>query len=209
MHPLATIGAAVAAIVGAVIWYAIGSSTGMQIGLVAWGIGGLVGTASYALGGRGTPAGIIAGALALLSILGGRSALIDVEIGDHFESQIPRHVYKEAMESVASYPGDEDTKELKEFLVLQGYEDTSDEAVEAFLENVAPLYDRWKREKPTYIAWRAELAERRKIAFLEEQGRFNVLKESVGPMGLLFMILGIVTAFKIAAREEDAVVPIP
>ena len=63
-----TIGASIGAILGALIWYGIIYFTEYEIGIVAWGIGALVGFGAAVCGGEGLLMGGISALLALLSI---------------------------------------------------------------------------------------------------------------------------------------------
>ena len=57
MPYVAMVGAFVGAVIGAVIWAVISGATGVEVGYVAWAIGGLVGGGAALCGGRGPPVG--------------------------------------------------------------------------------------------------------------------------------------------------------
>lgn len=205
MHPLATIAAAAAAIVGAVIWATITKVTGYEIGYVAWGIGLLVGGASYAMGGRGVSSGVIAGVLAFLSMAGGRAVSIDIGIMEAIKEDLTKDFYEEVKDDLVSYPGTDDVDVLKAFLVDRGYEvaPVTEEGLQSFMSNFAPNYDRWKDQIPGFEDWQTEFAKSQKDLLVDEVGRLEVLKESLGMMDLLFVLLGVVTAFKLAGQDEE------
>lgn len=90
------IGGAVAGLIGAAIWAAIGYFTGLEIGWIAWGIGMLVGIGVRVVGSQeiatfdkvqkrmvrttvgaeGPVAGMVASVLAVVSVLAGKYALV-------------------------------------------------------------------------------------------------------------------------------------
>lgn len=90
------IGGALAGLIGAVIWAAIGYFTGLEIGWIAWGIGMLVGIGVRVVGSQeiacfdktqrkmvrsrvgaeGPLAGMVAAVLAVVSVLAGKYALV-------------------------------------------------------------------------------------------------------------------------------------
>jgi hypothetical protein len=80
----AFIGGLVGGVIGAGIWAAIVYFTGFEIGIVAWGIGLLVGFGALVLsGGRaGAAGGVIAAVLALGAVLLGKVLVVMVHFGD-------------------------------------------------------------------------------------------------------------------------------
>jgi len=76
----ALIGALVAGAIGAAVWGAISYYTNYEIGWIAWGIGALVGIGAYVgSGGQGGgTVGVIAGIIAIASVIGGKYAVIEI-----------------------------------------------------------------------------------------------------------------------------------
>jgi len=76
----ALIGALVAGFIGGAVWAAVSYYTNYEIGWIAWAIGALVGIGAYAgSGGQGGGAvGLIAGVVAVASVLGGKYAVIEI-----------------------------------------------------------------------------------------------------------------------------------
>ena len=81
MKTAAFLGAVAGGLVGAVLWAVIACTTGMEIGYVAWAVGGLVGFGAYALGGRGKAAGVTCAGIAAAAILVGKVFTIQQFVG--------------------------------------------------------------------------------------------------------------------------------
>src|SRR5262249_10847111 len=76
--PMGILGGVIAAFIGMLIWYSITLATDRHFGIVAWGLGVLVGVGVRTLGKDGTPfLGFIAAVCACLSILGGDYMLVN------------------------------------------------------------------------------------------------------------------------------------
>lgn len=68
---------AIGAALGAAVWFGVAVTTGFQLGLIAWGLGGAAG-AGMSIGhddNDGTLAGVIAAGISLLGILGAKFAI--------------------------------------------------------------------------------------------------------------------------------------
>jgi hypothetical protein len=77
----------VAGAIGAGIWAVIAYFTGFELGWIAWGVGLLVGV-GVAIGNKGegsVPAGVLAAVLAILSVVGGKYAMVRMVIPDEGE----------------------------------------------------------------------------------------------------------------------------
>ena len=108
MKPVAFIVAVIAAVVGAAIWGGITAATGMEIGLVAWGIGILVGAGARIAGGYGSGCGVVCAILALCAILAGKALTVQLMLPYEIERQraeiFPDEMYKTLMTSGRSTP---------------------------------------------------------------------------------------------------------
>lgn len=76
--PMSIVAGVVAGLVGAAVWGAVAYFLDMELGLLAWGIGGLVGFAvgATAQEDAGPSTGILAVVLSVLSIMGGKYAMV-------------------------------------------------------------------------------------------------------------------------------------
>ncbi|NOZ39633.1 MAG: hypothetical protein GXP24_05340, partial [Planctomycetes bacterium] len=68
MNPIQIISGAIAGAVGAAIWAAVAYFANLEIGYIAWGIGGLVGVAVAATGKNTTLAGVVAVLITIASL---------------------------------------------------------------------------------------------------------------------------------------------
>lgn len=205
MKPMAVIGALVGAAVGAGIWAAIALTLDMEIGLVAWGIGGLVGGGAYALGGRGPISGGTAAALALVAILGGKLITVDIALDKYIAEEVNEATYSEFMGDARDFPGsDADDETLRQYAQEHGFVETGEaEDLAMFREYWGPWLERLKREEPDYDTWHAEEVARRRELVADEVSTLDILKEGFGLFDLLFAFLGVSTAFKLAGQPEE------
>ena len=210
------IGAAIAGgVIGALIWGAISHFTGYEVGYVAWGIGGLVGWLATVAGGSGFTTAAAAGAIALVSIAGGKLLATKFAI-DASRAELAAELESAAdeflIESGLFYDlSSED--EYPEFMIAHGYSesddasDVSQDEIDYFKATAIPVYEEIRDgEKDPEILERiyadrvisTNLAE---IGFL--QLAFGGQEPGDYAFDLLFAALGIFTAFKLVAREEE------
>ncbi|MCP4589662.1 MAG: hypothetical protein GY842_02865, partial [bacterium] len=118
MKVRAIIGAAAAAVLGAVVWAVITSATGYEVGIVAWGIGLAVGIGAKAFGGEGQVLGVVCAALALGSIFVGKVVAVqhvtEGQISGLMEAALDESFYEEVRQDAqhfAELESDEDYAE--------------------------------------------------------------------------------------------------
>jgi len=204
MRPIVILIALAGAAVGAGVWALISILTGYEIGFVAWGVGGLVGGAAAAAGGRGPVSGGTAVAFTLVAILAGKAIALDPAIANALEEIFTPADYAEVMADAEAYPGDEDYDALSTFIVDHSYgESGSEEEIEDFLASWGPLLERWKAEKPTFEAWRDAEVARFQAENMPDEGWFDRYQACFGLFDLIFVGLGITTAFKLAGRPGE------
>ncbi len=203
--PAKAIGMAVGgALVGAAVWAAVAHFANYEIGWLAWGLGGLVGWATLQGGGRGMKAAVMAAVLAAASIGLGRVAgihfSIEKELGSMFGDAESIEGFQEfesdgkAYFALADASGD---KVLQQFLDVRGYVGTGEEGA-VTMEDVA------QARVDTVPGWLTVsqpggLEKYKQQMTSEIKGDFSLweaFKESFGMLDLLFLGLGVVTAFK-------------
>ncbi len=215
-------GAIAATIFGAMLWAAVMVATGFEIGFLAWGIGGMIGTASYAFGGRGGNMGMIAALLAVVGILGGRLlgfhlALDSLMLGDSEEmvaEMLNMANYEDDQYTAALYAKVSNRDELREFMsdtwvsaALTPGEVTPEMIEEFYASGLAEYLEKIHLERPTFDEWK-EMAKSvyttHFTGILEqmEVTAWGLFKESFGALDLLFLFLGVSTAFGIARRTD-------
>ncbi|MCA9294068.1 MAG: hypothetical protein KDA20_09670 [Phycisphaerales bacterium] len=191
------IGSVVAGVIGAVVWAAIAYFTGFQIGWVAWGIGGLVGAGCliglHLSGGQPSEqTAILAGVVALLSILLGKSALVEI-------------AYRSAVvppEAVVSYVADE---------VVVEREQAGQRVV--WPAGVDPTQAFKRSDYPRGIWEEAsrrlgEMSHDERLAFERDVrrryfgNRVQRLTAAATPYDAIWVMLALFTAYKLAAAGE-------
>lgn len=216
------IGGLIAGLVGAAIWAAISFWTGYEIGWIAWGIGGLVGFA-VALGGQqGMTAGLAAVVISVLAIMGGKYAtvelLVNKELGGS-EQMVEQAVDRlENEEFVVSWLADgiieERTAQGEEITWPPGV--TAEEAEQPDEESEYPpeiwseAASQWDGMPPEERdAYRAQLADMIRQNIEENFAAFRTeikrdgFSASFGPLDIVFILLAVVTAFKIGRGTEE------
>jgi hypothetical protein len=205
MRPTVIIAALSGALVGAGLWALIGILTGYEIGFVAWAVGGLVGGAAAAAGGRGPVSGGTAVALTIAAICAGKAIALDPAIDQGIEELFTEDTYAELMADAEAYPGSgADDDALSTFIVDHSYgESGSEEEMEDFLASWGPRLEEWKATRPSFEAWRNAEAERAKAELFAGQSWFDRYRQGFGLFDLIFIALGVTTAFKLAGRPGD------
>jgi phosphate/sulfate permease len=199
-------------IIGATIWAGVTYFTGYEISWVAWGIGGLVGFGfTFASRRSGALYGFIASIITIFSILGGKFAYTDLIIGEEMGSKTDFIEYSQSEfldELIISYLSDEIIAELESSgETVEWPPDVDPEAAteEAdYPRNIwAQANTRWNEmSTEDQHLYRDDIAEIYTKALSEEY--FKSYKETYlamfGLLDLLFLGLGVITSFQIAAR---------
>lgn len=205
----------VAGVIGALAWAVIAAFTGYEIGWLAWGIGAGVG-AAVAWGNAGSKAnGIIAVIIAVVAILGGKLASVEISIAKEVK-------YANAEIKTAIDKNDEF---LLIWLADTVVADLMDKGLEIkWPDGITAETAGSKKDYPVEIwviaeqAW-AEMSEEDKGSFksdVEKQIAANIklfssevrgegFFSSFGVFDIVFFFLAISTAFKIASKEDGQV----
>jgi len=208
--------ALLAAAAGALAWGAVAFFTGYEVGYVAWALGGLVGLAMARFGGRRTACASIAAVLTVAGIAGGKLLgtrfVVEKEIRENCEATFTRQLHAEFVSDAADFAqldADAGDGELRDFMVEHGYtsadspEGVPDEELQGFLAINAPLLRALHATPTSYEDWYAErVAESRQA--LEEN--FSIVQANLDGLNgydLLFVALGVSTAFGIVRRAGD------
>lgn len=199
---LGILGAAIAAFIGMMVWFYLIKWTGYQIGYAAWGVGFLTGVGARVVGCKGSTAlGVIAGTCALLAIIGGQYLAMKVEVDKYFETA-SHEQYDSRMAYAKEAIGLQSDAEIKALMAKEMAEEEtarvteiSDDDVQNFKENELPLLKDFVNGKPSRQEYENNFLK------VRSSFRYNLmlLKESVGLFTLLWLFLGIGSAFKIAS----------
>jgi len=193
-----------AALIGALLWSFIAKSFGYELGLIAWGIGGGIGFAVMLTGSRGEKAGIASGALVLIAILGGKYMFIS-DLKDELTSSFnestenAQYMYETEMKALEAYSSDFDEQSLRQFMIeyeySQQYEtkDITKEEISYFRDVEEPRLNEFYYEKPTFDEWYEVTIN----TVFNEISIMDLVVESLGLTDIIFLLLGIGTAFRL------------
>lgn len=204
--------AAAAALVGALVWKFVAVAFGYELGVIAWGIGGAVGFAAASLGSQGMKAGVICGLLALAAIGLGKYWATEAAIGEIRDvmtqvlgdQDTVDELFDEYVEDARIFKSGSGSDEfVRQFMVDRAYtEETnpaaiSNEELQDFREYNEPDLRQYDPSQSDADGW-ATLA-------LGEAGSLStteIMLDSLGFLDLVFLFLGVGTAFKLGRGLE-------
>lgn len=194
--------AAAGALVGALLWAGIARLLHVEIGYVAWAVGGLAGGGAVLGGGRTTMHAVAAAVIALGGIVGGKvygmHLLVDHQL-TQLMGMVDRRVFdgmrRAAAEPVPAMPGGEVAGEV---------DDDEDSGLTAeqlaqIEADQARMRARFTDPDYTYEQWRDEQL----TAMRSSIDLWALLREDLSAIDILFALLGISTAFGIVHRAGN------
>ena len=206
MQPMALAGAVAGGGIGAVIWAIVACTTGYEIGYLAWGVGGLVGFGAYALGGRGQAAGVTCAAMALGSILAGKM----LAVGYVVQNEGLEELYDFLQPQAIAYADCHTEADCRVFMIQNGYteatrfDDISEEELWAFRMGAAPILEDLGESPPSFEEWQERPVVKAYFeAATEELSTADIVVGSLGPVDLIFALLGVITAYRVCTREDS------
>jgi hypothetical protein len=201
------IGAVIGGAIGAAVWAAIAYFTGFEAGIVAWGIGGLVGFGMVlgTKGSYGLQFGVIAAIIALASIAAGKYMAIHA-VTVKFTSNINANM-KFTDDDAKVYMADQLIQERvdagKEVKWPDGKSSDDAESIKDYPKDIAKdVESRWKAMTPdaqrTYVD---QTAAHIKSSMTAAIGGIEAeaFKNSFGLFDLLWAFLAVGTAFKLGS----------
>lgn len=195
--------AALGALVGATAWGLMAFYLHHEHGLVAWAIGGLIGFATVRAGGHGTALACCAGVLALLAIASGKQVAFRMFVAKEadalvakFDTAAHEEHTKDAADWVAlgATPTDD---QVKAFQRTHGFDA---ESPRRFVAETGAELRSFAERKPTLDQWRDEVKEQVR----DEASFFDYLREDFHPYDVLFVVLGVMTAFGMVSKATAA-----
>lgn len=208
----AILGPLLGALAGAVTWAILARFFRIELGWVAWAIGGLVG-----LGARvgNTPAsiesGLLCALLALVTIgvgkVGAIKATPPTAVRDAVYERLQPKDHDKAMADARSYTAldRKNDEAVRNWMFAHGHtkaespEAITDEQLEAFRSETGARLVRWATAKPRFTEWRLEVADLAGEAAASVTLK-EALRNSLTPFDLFFFALGILTAFVLGGR---------
>lgn len=201
LSPLAIAAGLVAAVIGGAIWAAIAIFGDVEVGWVAWGIGALVGGAmALTTPVRSRRLAVVAAALALVGLAGGKAATFAGSAGPVAEQMMADEAYMQAITAWQMYgegtlpPALQATvKELE----VRG--DTLTDAAWAQMLAAADAELATMSEDEKRFLARASAA-----AAIEGMGLVAGVSSQLGAFDLLWVALALFTAFRIMDAPKPA-----
>ncbi|MEM9690040.1 MAG: hypothetical protein AAF917_11235 [Pseudomonadota bacterium] len=210
--PAAIAVALVAGLIGAWVWKIVAVSLEVEIGFVAWGIGGAVGFAAASMGSRGVQAGILCGLIALGSIVAGKywaySALVDTYMTAFTETVEAEDelyaYYEEDVANAQAYVNGSGSDDfVRRFMAERGFSEHSDpyDISAAELADFREYTEPWLREtaasSPDFEEWNKKF-----MGEIGDLSPWSIMFQTFGLLDILFAFLGIGTAYRLGSQES-------
>lgn len=218
LTPTSFLVALLAAGAGALAWGAVSYFSGYEVGYVAWALGGMVGVAMTKFGGRGMTCAGTAAALTVAGIAGGKLLgtrfVVEKEIRENCEATFTPELHAEFVSDAADFAlldADAGDEELRLFMLEHRYtnadspEGVLDEELQGFLATNAPNLRALHANPTSYEDWYAERVAESRQGFEENFSIVQANLEGLNGFDLLFVALGVSTAFGIVRRAETPV----
>ena len=183
------------------LWYFLIKITGYEIGYVAWGVGVIVGFGGRIPSPRGSQTlGVVCGVCALIAILGGQYLAVLAFFDNHITKEAIKE-YREEMQAAQTAVNAKTREEIVQFLASQNEQpgEITEKKIAEFREKELPGYQDFVNGKPT----REEYIKRMKALAHAFFPKATLFKESVSLFTLLWLALGVITAWKIGAGVDD------
>jgi hypothetical protein len=195
-------GALIAALVGMFAWYMLIKITGYEIGYAAWGVGALTGFGARLLGASGsTKLGVLAGLFAFIAIIGGQYLVVRNIATAEFD-KVGMASYQEQLDSANEALKLQADDEIKAFIAKQDeikVAEVSVDRLKEFRETNLPKYRDFAAGKPS----KAEFLSQIKGLMNSWSLQFEMFKESFSLFTLLWIFLGVGSAYKLGSGAHD------
>ena len=205
---IALVAALIAGTLGAGAWALLYIYGGLEHGMLAWAVGGLVGFATLQVGGRGKPMAVTAAAVALLAIFAGKF----VAMRGYVSTGLDQENYEASRDDVLAdskavlalgeNPSDE---QLAQVIVERGYfegttEEVTPDLLSWFRDEQAPHLREFNLSEFTFESWVEDEQARIDLEVEEMGGYVGLVTAELNGLDLLFLFLGISTAFGLVSR---------
>ena len=195
-------GALIASIIGMVGWFLLIKATGYQIGYAAWGVGAITGLGARVVGAEGSmKLGVLAGLFAFIAIIGGQYLALRSIVEKEF-SQLALVSYQEQLDTANQAVALNTVEETKSFIAKQDEVDAAavtPDRLKEFREKDVPKFRDLIAGKPS----KAEFLSRLNVFQNSWSIQFEMLKASVGLFTMLWIFLGVGSAYKLGAGTND------
>lgn len=204
---LGTVGAVAAGFIAMIVWFAIIKATNIEFGFIAWAVGGVVGVGCRILGGGYSQTlGFIAAACALVAIVGGeylatKSAYDEIVDGILEEAYDARMGYAQRAQKLGT------DQEIRKFIVLEWSDEdeqyTMDSVTQEDIDNFRDVELPELKEFINGNPSREEFEEKLQATFNSGSMKAMVLKESISLWTLLWLFLGVGSAYRLGIGETE------
>ena len=213
MPSMAIGAAAIAALLGAIVWAGIAYYAEYELGYIAWGIGAAVGFGARKFGGHGVMVGFIAAALTILSIFGGKYTAASLQWDDFDEedarAMLDRDYYDEVKTDASDFAllVDQSDASLEEFMLSHGFVYEAEagsvdlEELEHFKTVSIPLIEKFHEDQSSFTEWQDQFIQSIESSSEEGFGLMEAIISELDMMDLLFLGLGVATAFGICTKQ--------
>jgi phosphate/sulfate permease len=211
MKFFAVIGALIGGCLGAALWAAIVYYFHVQIGIVAWVVGAAVGLGAAVAGGRGATSGIVCALIAVAAIFAGKMAAVHFMVYKMIDTSIAEldtAEYQEFQKDAADFNNVKDDN-FAEFMVTHQYTDatTSSEVLEEeirdFKKDSMPLLVRQTQTPLSIDQYRDSFRKEFEKTYSQNISLTDIVVENLGVLDVLFILLGIGSAYKIGSQSDD------
>jgi hypothetical protein len=195
--PMGILGGVIAGFIAMLAWYFITLATDRHIGIVAWGVGVLVGIGVRTLGRDGSPfLGFVAAVCACLAILGGDFLLVGHVMNKSVRG-IASIAYTAQMAAAREAVKLKSDAEIRKWLAENKKEgaSVSPKDIDEFREHGQAEMQDLLNGKPTQEEFEKEFAAKLN-SFSVKMG---ILKETLSLFTILWLGLGIASAYRIAS----------
>jgi hypothetical protein len=196
--PMGILGGVIAGFVAMLAWYSITLATDRHIGIVAWGVGVLVGVGVRTLGRDGSPfLGFVAAVCACLAILGGDFLLVGHVMNKSLRgfASIAYTGEMAAAREAVSLKTDAEIRKWLEENKKEGSASVSPKDIDEFRAHGQAEMQDFVNGKPTQEQFEKEFVARMN-AFSVKMG---ILKETLSLFTILWLGLGIASAYRIGS----------
>ncbi len=199
------LGAVAGATVGMIGWFLLIKITGYEIGYAAWGVGAFTGFLAAKLSAKTNRIlGLVAGACALVAILGGQFLALR-SMFNSFMEQNMQGAYEARVEFAKKVVPAKSDDEIKAVLEKEAAGDAdalkeiTPQYIAEFKKDDLPELQQIAEGKLTKAAFEARIRER----LDSSETRTMLFKESLSFWTALWLFLGVGSAFKIASGGSD------
>lgn len=192
------LGGVIAGGIGALIWYGLAAATGRHFGIVAWGIGAMVGIVVRALGREGTQLlGVIAAVCAAAGIFGGQFLGVHVEV-NKLVSQMVSSAYEAKMEAAKIAVKAKTDPEIKKWIADEDEKEQSQitaQDIQNFRDKTQPEMQRLLDGTPTRAQFESEM----RAQMSSFSMKYEIFKSTISLFTVVFVGLGIASAYRIGS----------